>query len=137
MRRFKISKHKAKGFLQLDAALLLLRLGVSSCMMLLHGLPYLINFESEAGRFQPLFGFSARDTITVAVAAEVGGSIFVALGVFTRFAAFVLAMVMFIAFAYVHGASFSGEQSGELAFLYFVGFLTLVVAGGGRFSLKC
>jgi uncharacterized membrane protein YphA (DoxX/SURF4 family) len=34
----------------------------------------------------------------------------------------------------VHGASFGGEQSGELAFLYIVGASALSIMGPGRFA---
>jgi len=39
-----------------------------------------------------------------------------------------------VAFALVHKMALSGASSGELAFIYLAGFLTLLVAGPGQFS---
>lgn len=119
---------------RLDAGMLLLRLGIGLPMLLQHGVPYLMHFEEEAGRFLPLMGLDSRLTLALAVAAEVGGSILIIVGLWTRAAALAVAGVMAAAFFIVHGASFQGEQSGELAFMYLIACLTLALAGPGRYA---
>jgi len=64
--------------------------------------------------------------------AEVLGSLLLAVGLFTRVAASVLVIDMFVAFLMVHK---SAMTSGELAFVYLAGYVILVIAGGGLFSL--
>jgi putative oxidoreductase len=117
-----------------DAGLLLLRLGVGLPMLLNHGLPYLSHFDLEAARFLPMFGLDAGTTLVLAIMAELGGAFLMVVGLFTRLAALVVAVTMMVAFVMVHGASFGGEQSGELAFLYIVGASALIIMGSGRFS---
>ena len=50
-------------------------------------------------------------------------------------AASVLVIDMFVAFLMVHKTALTGPQSGELAFVYLAGYVMLVIAGGGLFSL--
>ena len=117
-----------------DLGLLLLRLGVGLPMLVYHGMPYLAHFDQEAARFLPLFGFESSTTLALAIVAEVGAAFLMIVGLFTRLAAFLVAATMAVAFVMVHGASFSGEQSGELAFLYCVGAASISVMGSGRFA---
>ena len=42
---------------------------------------------------------------------------------------------MFVAFLMVHKTAMTGQSGGELAFLYLAGYITLLIAGGGLFSL--
>ncbi|WP_395715351.1 DoxX family protein [Prosthecobacter sp.] len=114
--------------------LLILRLGFGLTMLLNHGLPYLAHYEQEASHFLPLFGLDARQTLALAVFVEVVASLLVIVGLFTRLAAAALSFTMAVAFVMVHGASFVGEQSGELAFLYFIGAFAISIMGPGRFA---
>ena len=41
---------------------------------------------------------------------------------------------MSVAFFVVHKAALAGPNNGELAFVYLGGFVTLIIAGAGRFS---
>jgi putative oxidoreductase len=62
-------------------------------------------------------------------------SLLLAAGLLTRIAASVLVIDMFVAFLMVHKTALNGQQGGELAFLYLAGYVFLVIAGGGLFSL--
>jgi putative oxidoreductase len=117
-----------------DLGLLLLRLGLGLPMLAYHGMPYLAHFDKEAARFLPLFGLDASTTLALAIVAEVGAAFLMIVGLFTRLAALMIAVTMAVAFVMVHGASFMGEQSGELAFLYCVGAAAISVMGPGRFA---
>ena len=80
-------------------------------------------------------GVGSPTSLAMAVFGEVVCALLVALGLFTRFAAAVLAITMATAFFLVHKAALSGPGSGELAFVYLAGWVALLVAGAGRFSL--
>lgn len=134
MRRFSKKSPLIASSVPQDAGLLLLRLGVGLPMLFNHGLPYLTHYEVEAARFLPMFGLDAGTTLGLAIVAELGGASLMVVGLFTRLAALVVAVTMTVAFVRVHGASFGGEQSGELAFLYIVGASALSIMGPGRFA---
>ena len=134
MRRLSKKSSKLTSTVPLDSGLLLLRLGLGLPMLVHHGLPYLTHFEQEAVRFLPLFGLDARTTLALTIVAEVGAAFLIVVGLFTRLASLVMAFTMAVAFVVVHGASFQGEQSGELAFIYLVGASALGIMGSGRFS---
>ena len=129
-----------KGLLQLsflpqssDLGLLILRLSLGLAMLFNHGWAKLMNFSSLANSFPPVLG-NGQITLALTVFAEVGCAALLILGFFTRFAAAVLAITMGVAFFKVHAMNLSGANSGELAFVYLVGFLALTFAGAGRFS---
>lgn len=137
MRRASKKTDWSSGSFQQDAGLLLLRLGLGLPMLLQHGLPYWRHFQEEAPRFLPVFGLDPPTSLVLTIAAEVGASLLMIAGFFTRAAALLFAATMAVAFVVVHGASFQGEQSGELAFLYLVGAAALAIMGPGRFSWDC
>jgi putative oxidoreductase len=62
-------------------------------------------------------------------------SLFVIFGLMTRLSALVLAIDMGVAFIAIHKGALSGQGSGELAFMYLMGYVTLLLAGPGRFSV--
>ena len=70
----------------------------------------------------------------MAAFAEVVCSALLVIGFCTRFASFVLAFTMGIAFFIVKQGVLTGEKSGEMAALYLLGYLTLLIAGPGKFS---
>ena len=120
---------------RLDPGLFILRTGLGLCMLLTHGMPYLRSFEESAPGFNDPFGLGSAMTLGLVIAVEVGASLLLVLGYKSRLAALALAVTMAVAFFHVHGAEFSGEQSGELAFLYLLGFITLSITGPGRLSV--
>lgn len=71
----------------------------------------------------------------LAILAEVGCSVLLVLGLWTRFAALLLVITMSVAFFMAHGAKLSGPGNGELAFIFLAGFMTLLLAGAGKFSM--
>src|SRR4051794_12234534 len=101
-----------------DAGLLVLRLWLGLSLLLLHGLSKLTGFSQMAGKFPDPLGIGSPASLSLAVFAEVVCSCLVALGLFTRFAAAVLAINMATAFLLVHKLALSGPGSGELAFVY-------------------
>jgi len=117
-----------------DLGLLILRVSLGFSMLLLHGWTKFQNFSAIAPKFLPLFGLPSNISLGLAIFAEVVCSVLLIIGLFTRFAALNLTITMAVAFFIAHNGQFTGEKSGELAFVYLAGFATLLFAGGGKFS---
>lgn len=117
-----------------DLGLLVLRVSLGFSMLILHGWGKFANFSEKAPAFLPVFGLPSTVSLALAVFAEVVCSVLLILGLFTRFAALNLAATMAVAFFIVHGGAFSGENSGELAFVYLTGYMALLFTGGGKYS---
>ena len=122
------------GARSVDLALLLLRLWLGLTMLFNHGLAKLIKFGDMSSKFLDLFGIGSTASLALAVFAEVFCAALLAAGLVTRFAALNLAVTMLVAFAMVHKMALSGDSSGELAFIYLAGYVTLLIAGPGRYS---
>jgi putative oxidoreductase len=118
-----------------DLGLLLLRLWLGLSMLVLHGWPKVIGFAEKSSGFIDPFGFGPKASYCLALVGEVGGSILLILGLFTRLGAALGAITMGIAFFIAHNAQLSGPGSGEMAFLFLGGYLALFLLGGGRFAL--
>jgi putative oxidoreductase len=87
---------------------------------------------------QPYAGAPAPLTrLWLAGVLEIGGGLLLALGLFTRPVAFILAGEMAFAYFLVHAPRglYPIVNGGELAVLYCFVFLALSGTGGGRFSL--
>lgn len=118
-----------------DLALLVLRLWLGATMLLNHGRGKLMGFSQMADKFSDPIGLGPTVSLVLAIFAEVVCAALVAVGLFTRFAALVLVILMSVAFFSAHGGALSGPRSGELAFIFLAGFLTIFLAGAGRFSI--
>ena len=79
----KKTDRRAASFQQ-DVGLLLLRLGLGLPMLLQHGLPYWRQFEEQAPSFLSVFGLGAYTSLVLTIAAEVGASLLMIAGFFTR-----------------------------------------------------
>ncbi len=82
--------------------------------------------------FPDPLGLGQEASLVLVIFAEVVGALLLTVGLMTRLAAAVLVIDMFVAFLMVHKTAMNG---GELAFLYLAGYVILVIAGGGLFSL--
>ncbi|MGE0448773.1 MAG: DoxX family protein [Vicinamibacterales bacterium] len=116
-------------------ALLVLRLWFGAMMVTFHGWVKVTNFESLSARFSDPYNLSRPVSLSLSILAEFVCASLIVLGAATRPAAAVLAVNMTTAFVFSHGMRLSGPGNGELAFLYLGAFLTLLVAGAGRYSL--
>lgn len=113
-------------------ALLVARLWFGLAMLFNHGLDKLGHFKDNVGTFPDPLGVGQEASLVLVIMAEVGAALMLTVGFMTRVAAAVLVIDMFVAFLMVHKAGMSG---GELAFVYLAGYVMLVIAGGGLFSL--
>ncbi|GAA5122337.1 DoxX family protein [Luteolibacter yonseiensis] len=125
------------GFLprSTDLALLLLRLWLGLTMLILHGWPKLLKLTSGKHEFPDPLKIGSLPSLSLAVAGEVAGAILLVLGLWGRMAALTLAITMGVAWGMTHQMKLTGDGSGELAFIYMAGFLAILFAGSGKFSV--
>jgi putative oxidoreductase len=116
-----------------DLWLLLLRIGAALGIMT-HGYPKLMKLLAGGTiKFSDPLGIGATASLSLAVFAEFFCAILLGLGLGTRFAALVLSITMAVA-AFIQHANDPFARK-ELAVVYLLVFLTLLVFGPGRYSL--
>ena len=115
--------------------LLVLRLWFGLSMLLNHGLDKLMHFSERVQTFPDPLGLGQEASLVLVVMAEVFASLFLVFGLMTRLAALVLVINLFVAFLMVHKTVMTGQGGGELAFIYLAGYVALLLAGGGLFSM--
>lgn len=117
----------------LNLALLLLRLAVGA-FMLTHGMgKFSTLFGAEPIKFADPIGIGEPASLVLAVFAEVLCSILLIFGVATRLAAIPLLITMSVAAFIVHANDEFGTK--ELSLLYGVVFLSIALAGAGKYSV--
>jgi putative oxidoreductase len=119
----------------IDLGLLLLRVWAGSSLLLLHGWAKLTGYSKMMSSFSDPLGVGSQLSLTLAILGEAVCSTLLVLGLFSRLAALGCAITMGVAFTMIHGFVLRGPGSGEMAYLYLGIFLTLFLAGPGRFSL--
>jgi len=118
-----------------DLALIILRVWLGLTILLLHGLDKLLTFSDKAAGFPDPLGVGHPISMGLAIFGEFVCAVLLTVGLFGRFAALGLVINMSVAFFLVHKMALTDPFSGELAFIYLAGFLALLIAGPGRFSL--
>jgi putative oxidoreductase len=125
-----------------DIALLILRLAVG-IIVVAHGAQKALGLFGGPGiagfaKFVSSLGFApATLWATSAALGELGGGIFLILGIFPRICAAVIAVIMFVAVVFVHGAGgyFAANNGFEYPLFILMVSLSILLAGGGRLSL--
>lgn len=113
--------------------LLIYRVSLSA-FMLTHGWPKLQRLISgNGGNFPDPLGLGNEVSLVLTIFGEVLAPVLVMLGLSTRLSSLPVAFAMFVAAFMVHGDDPFGKK--EMALLYLIGYLTLVVMGGGKYSL--
>ena len=116
-----------------DFGLLAVRL-LSGGMMLTHGIPKFDRLFGEGPvKFADPFGLGPEISLGLVLFAEVGCSLLVMLGFKTRWATLPLLFTMLMAAFYAHGSDPFSDK--ELSLLFFTAFLSVLISGGGRFSV--
>lgn len=111
---------------------LILRL-VLGGFILSHGWAKFFSFSEKAEYFPDPLGIGSTLSLSLATFAEFFCSIFLILGLFTRFAALNILITMLVAGLIFHAADPFTKK--ELALLYAAGFLYFTIVGGNRFSI--
>jgi putative oxidoreductase len=122
--------------LNLDAALLILRLALAA-VLLYHGLPKVVNFGATVAGFQSMNIPAPTLTAAFAILAEVVGGILILLGIAVDLAGLLVIIDMLGAIFTVHwAAGFDFTKGGwEHPFTVLVMALVLALAGPGRTSV--
>nr|WP_321353966.1 DoxX family protein [uncultured Draconibacterium sp.] len=115
-----------------DLSLLLLRLAIGS-FMLIHGYSKFQNLLAGEMQFADPLGLGPEVSLVLAVFSEFFCSIFIILGLGTRLAVIPAVVTMAVAAFIVHGADPFGRK--ELALLYLVGYVVLLLSGSGKISV--
>jgi putative oxidoreductase len=124
MRKNSIPKH---------IGLLILRVGFSAAM-LTHGWPKLQRLlDGSIIPFKDPFGIGSQPSLILAVVGEVLAPILLIIGLKTRLSAIPALATMGVALFMVHWDDPFKKQ--ELALLYLLAFLVMLIAGGGKYSL--
>lgn len=114
-------------------SILLLRLSFGIFMIAKHGLPKLMEFATLQDKFYNFMGISSRFSLVLAIFAELFCSMFLIVGLFTRFAVIPLVILMCVA---IFGANaHESLLKSELAILYLTVFITILFVGPGRISV--
>ncbi len=117
----------------LDIWLLFLRLCVAG-FMLTHGFPKLMKlFSGNEIQFPDIIGIGAIGSLALAVFSEFFCSLLLVVGLASRFAAFALICTMMVAAFIAHGSDPFAKK--ELALLYLLIYVTILVAGSGKYSV--
>ena len=114
----------------LSLGLLILRVLVG---MLTHGLAKLTSFSELSATFPDPIGLGSTLSLILIIGAEVGCSLFVIVGAFTRLAVIPLVFSMLVVIFVVHAND--PFQMKELPFLYLGIYILLFFTGAGRISL--
>ena len=116
----------------MDIAIFIGRISIAM-LMLVHGIPkisYLIQGEVQ---FMDFMGMGAEISLALTIFAEVVCSIFILLGLATRFAVIPLIFAMLVAVFIAHaGDPFSAR---EMGLHYLLGYVLLFITGSGKYSL--
>ena len=104
-----------------------------SLFFLTHGMGNLnMLMEGNGAQFPDTLGIGNNLSLILAVLGEVVAPVFLIAGLGTRLAVIPALTTMVVAVFLVHGSD--PFQKKEMALLYLVGFLTILVLGPGRFS---
>jgi putative oxidoreductase len=120
---------KATGY---NGIILFLRI-FFGLLMITHGLTKLSHFDQLADSFPDPIGWSSRLSLMMIISAEIGCSVFLIFGLFTRIAAIPLLFSMTIAIFVAHATDPFAKK--ELAIIYAGMYVLFLFTGGGKFSL--
>ncbi|MFV0378555.1 MAG: DoxX family protein [Mangrovibacterium sp.] len=112
--------------------LLILRASAGG-FMLTHGIPKLMKLVHGDTAFADPFGIGALPSFILTTFAEVFCSALIVLGIGTRLAAVPLVVIMAVAAFIIHGNDPFANK--EMALLYLLLFITILVYGSGKFAL--
>jgi putative oxidoreductase len=134
-----------------DLGLLLFRIVLAGLVVRFHGWGKLAGWANEPMRVPNLFSLagwrkefhtfpdyihiSSELSYLLVTSFETFGSLMIIAGLCTRLNSLGMFVTLMVAWYFHHHMNFSGPNAGEVAFAYAFGYLLLVLAGGGRYSL--
>ncbi|KAB2895334.1 MAG: DoxX family protein [Chlorobi bacterium] len=116
-----------------DVTVLILRVSFAF-LLITHGFPKLSKLLGEQPiEFAAVFGMSPGFSLTMAMLAEFGCAVLLALGLFTRIAAIPIFATMMVIFFHIHSGMPLSNR--ELPLVYLVLGFFFMVHGAGNYSL--
>ena len=119
----------------IDAGLFVLRVWAGLLLFAQHGLVKLMHFSQMSAHFPDPIHIGPLPSLLFATLSDAVCSLLVAIGLLTRYAALIVVINLATAFTLVYHMKLSGPGNGELPLLFCGIFLTLVIAGAGRYSV--
>ncbi len=117
-----------------DTALLLLRVWLGLCLFVKHGIEKFANFGQWHEHFPDPLHLGSTVSLTLSLIADSICSLLVIFGAGTRIASFFIVLNLLVVFTFMHKFSFAGDHA-ELVYLFLGGFLTIFIAGAGKYSI--
>ncbi len=130
MKKLLSVKYSATAF---NISFLVLRLILGLTMCVNSGYDKLVHFADKKDSFVNFLGMGSAITLALVVFAEFFCSIFITLGLFTRFTVIPLIITMGYAFFISHHGNLFGD--GEHAALFLSGYVAILLCGPGRVSV--
>ncbi|HEY4967527.1 MAG TPA: DoxX family protein [Puia sp.] len=114
-------------------ALLVQRVATGLLLLIGHGLPKISKFSEMAPNFYDPFRIGHRLSLILVILAELFCSMFIILGLFTRIAALIIVINLFVAvFVFQHGMPLKNV---ELGAIFLTSVFTIMIVGPGRVSV--
>jgi putative oxidoreductase len=105
---------------------------IFALLLVRHGLDKLMNFNAMSSQFPALLGMDSEWSLILSIFGELVCGLAVTIGLFTRLALIPMIVNMSVAFFMAHGGSI---EQGELALLYLLVYVFLLLAGPGNISI--
>jgi putative oxidoreductase len=129
MKKLFSTSYSATAF---DIAIFILRVSISS-IMFHHGYTKIEHFSEMQEKFINFLGLGPTISLSLSIFAEVGCSILLILGLMTRLAIIPNIINMIVALFVAHNFDIFGK--GELAAVYLIVYISLIILGPGGYSL--
>lgn len=119
--------------MNINIALLFLRVSFSLFLLVLHGVPKIQNLMSDNIQFADIFGMGATLSLVLATIIEVVLPILIIIGYKTRIASIPIILTMLVAAFVYHANDPIGVK--EKSLLFMCGFITIALTGAGKYSI--
>jgi putative oxidoreductase len=114
-------------------ALLVQRVATGLLLLIGHGLPKIQNFSNLSATFYDPLRVGHRNSLVLAILAELFCSMFLVLGLFTRIVAFIIVFEFSVAVFLVHHGQ--PLKDFELPALFLTSTFTIMIVGPGKVSV--
>ena len=118
----------------IDLALLFLRILVSFSLFYKHGIEKITGFSNMQTHFPDPLHIGATPGLMFALITDGICSLLIIFGIATRLAALLIVINLTVIFILLHSGSFV-EGHAELVYVYLSSFLCILFAGAGKYSL--
>ena len=118
-----------------DFGMLFLRVAFGLTLCAVHGWAKVVHYSDMASHFPDPLHIGSQFTLMFAILSDLICSLLIVIGLGARWAALIVAINTGGAFVIAHKMSLFGPHSGELALLFCVWAISILIMGPGRYSL--